>query len=124
VSGEPGVFETAFAEIEVPGWGPTSWLMGFAGRTGGLNNEHAISHVRFAMPTAEDLNFDGVLDACQCRANFNGSTGPSSGVSVQDIFDFLATYFAGNLRADFNGSATLSVQDIFDFLAAYFAGCP
>lgn len=26
--------------------------------------------------------------------------------------------------ADFNRSGTLSVQDIFDFLAAYFAGCP
>jgi hypothetical protein len=26
--------------------------------------------------------------------------------------------------ADFNGSSHISVQDIFDFLAAYFAGCP
>jgi hypothetical protein len=26
--------------------------------------------------------------------------------------------------ADFNNSGTVSVQDIFDFLAAYFAGCP
>jgi hypothetical protein len=26
--------------------------------------------------------------------------------------------------ADFNGSGLVSVQDIFDFLAAYFAGCP
>ena len=26
-------------------------------------------------------------------------------------------------RADFNCSGTISVQDIFDFLAAYFAGC-
>ena len=31
--------------------------------------------------------------------------------------------FAGDARADFNGSATVTVQDIFDFLAAYFAGC-
>ena len=43
-------------------------------------------------------------------------------VSVQDIFDFLADYFAGSLRADYNNSGTLSVQDIFDFLAIYFAG--
>ena len=27
-------------------------------------------------------------------------------------------------RADFNGSGALEVQDIFDFLAAWFAGCP
>jgi hypothetical protein len=26
--------------------------------------------------------------------------------------------------ADFNNSGAVSVQDIFDFLAAYFAGCP
>ena len=54
-----------------------------------------------------------------CRADFNRS----GAVSVQDIFDFLAAYFAGNPRADFNGSGAVTVQDIFDFLAAYFAGC-
>jgi len=54
-----------------------------------------------------------------CFADYN----ESGGVSVQDIFDFLAAYFAGDLRTDFNGSGALSVQDIFDFLAAYFAGC-
>jgi len=31
---------------------------------------------------------------------------------------------ANRCRADFNSSGTVSVQDIFDFLAAYFAGCP
>jgi hypothetical protein len=55
-----------------------------------------------------------------CPANFNGV----GGVSVQDIFDFLAAYFANDPRADFNHSGAVSVQDIFDFLAAYFAGCP
>lgn len=54
-----------------------------------------------------------------CPADFNCS----GGVSVQDIFDFLAAYFAGQPSADFNGSGTISVQDIFDFLGAYFAGC-
>jgi glucose/arabinose dehydrogenase len=54
-----------------------------------------------------------------CPADFNGV----GGVSVQDIFDFLAAYFAADPRADFNGVGGISVQDIFDFLAAYFAGC-
>jgi hypothetical protein len=54
-----------------------------------------------------------------CPADFN----ESGTISVQDIFDFLAAYFANDLHADFNGSGGLSVQDIFDFLAAYFAGC-
>jgi hypothetical protein len=48
----------------------------------------------------------------------------SGAVTVQDIFDFLAAWFAGLPSADFNHSGTVTVQDIFDFLAAWFAGCP
>jgi len=43
-------------------------------------------------------------------------------LSVQDIFDFLASYFAG--AGDFNGAGGTTVQDIFDFLGCYFGGCP
>lgn len=71
--------------------------------------------------------FQGIDIACGlpgnpttcCPANFN----QQGGVTVQDIFDFLATYFAGDFDADFNNSMTITVQDIFDFLAAFFAGC-
>ncbi len=55
-----------------------------------------------------------------CLADFNGN----GSVTVQDIFDFLAAYFASNPTADVNNSGGVTVQDIFDFLAAYFAGCP
>ncbi|MCC6322335.1 MAG: hypothetical protein IT438_12970 [Phycisphaerales bacterium] len=55
-----------------------------------------------------------------CPADFNNSGPPPT---VQDIFDFLAAYFALDLAADFNGVGGLSVQDIFDFLSAYFTGC-
>ncbi len=41
-------------------------------------------------------------------------------VQVQDIFDFLADWFAGG--GDFNADGTTAVQDIFDFLNAWFAG--
>ncbi len=54
-----------------------------------------------------------------CPADFNRN----GQVSVQDIFDFLAAYFGGEITADFNGNGQVSVQDIFDYLAAYFAGC-
>ncbi len=54
-----------------------------------------------------------------CPADFNGS----GTVSVQDIFDFLAAYFANEAAADVNHSGSVTVQDIFDFLATYFAGC-
>ncbi len=54
-----------------------------------------------------------------CRADFNCS----GSVSVGDIFDFLAAWFAGNPAADFNGLSGVSIQDIFDFLGAWFVGC-
>jgi uncharacterized repeat protein (TIGR01451 family) len=52
-----------------------------------------------------------------CFADYNHV----GGITVQDIFDFLAGYFGGNAIADINGGG-LSVQDIFDFLATYFSG--
>ncbi len=72
-------------------------------------------------------SFGGVGSACGtignpvgcCPANFNRT----GGLSVQDIFDFLGAWFAGDIRADFNASQALTVQDIFDFLGAWFAGC-
>lgn len=60
-----------------------------------------------------------IVQGNSCRADFNNS----GALTVQDIFDFLAGWFGGDPRADFNGGG-LSVQDIFDFLAAWFAGCP
>ena len=72
-----------------------------------------------------DLNGDGVVDeadlalATTCHADFNNS----GSITDQDIFDFLAAWFAGDPRADFNHSGAITVQDIFDFLTAWFAGC-
>ncbi|HMN40314.1 MAG TPA: kelch repeat-containing protein [Phycisphaerales bacterium] len=54
-----------------------------------------------------------------CPADFNCS----NGLEVQDIFDFLNTWLAGNPRADFNGVHGISVTDIFEFLDAWLAGC-
>ncbi len=56
--------------------------------------------------------------AC-CRANFNHI----GGVSIQDVFDFLAAYFAAAPPADVNGVGGVTVQDVFDFLGLYFVGC-
>jgi hypothetical protein len=53
-----------------------------------------------------------------CVADFN----QSGGLEVQDIFDYLNAWFAGDSLADFNGGG-LAVQDIFDYLNAWFAGC-
>ncbi len=61
-----------------------------------------------------DFSLDGT-----CRADVNNSLT----LTAQDIFDFLAAYFASAVTSDFNDSGAISVQDIFDFLDAYFAGC-
>jgi hypothetical protein len=67
-------------------------------------------------PFTETGGFWPGLNAC--RADFNGN----GTLEVQDIFDYLNSWFAGNAAADFNGGG-LAVQDIFDFLNAWFAGC-
>lgn len=54
-----------------------------------------------------------------CAGDFN-----ANGVrTVQDVFDFLAFYFAADPLADVNHTGQVSVQDIFDFLSGYFGGC-
>jgi hypothetical protein len=57
------------------------------------------------------------LTVCATDFNCSGTT------NVQDIFDFLNSWFAGDPRADFNGVGGINVQDIFDFLNAWFQGC-
>lgn len=47
----------------------------------------------------------------------------SGGPNVPDIFAYLSLWFAGNLRANFNGDCCINVIDIVDFLTAWFAGC-
>ena len=64
-----------------------------------------------------------------CPANVNHT----GGVNVQDIFDFLAAWFAGctgqpgppcnGINADFNGDNVITIADIFAFLSAWFNGC-
>lgn len=73
-----------------------------------------------------DLNYDGRVDcldlvrfagsAC-CRADWNAD----GTLSVQDLFEFLFSWFAG--RADFNQDGATSLQDLFDYLGQYLAGC-
>jgi len=67
--------------------------------------------------------FNGVASVCSsylcCAANYN----QDAGLGVQDIFSFLADWFAGRPRADFNGINGVDVGDIFAFLDAWFAGC-
>ena len=74
-----------------------------------------------AFTTAAGCNAAGNTASPCCRADFNHT----SGISVQDIFDYLSAWFSGSTSADFdgNGASSPTVQSIFDFLAAWFAGC-
>jgi hypothetical protein len=56
-------------------------------------------------------------NCCPADFNFSGES------TVQDLFDFLAAFYANDPRADINVSGNVSVQDIFDFLGHYFGGC-
>lgn len=71
-----------------------------------------------------DVNGDGIINAADldgiplCPADFNAS----GTVTIQDVFDFLVAWFAGD--ADVNTSGSTTIQDVFDFLTMWFAGCP
>jgi hypothetical protein len=56
---------------------------------------------------------------CICLADYDQINGPQ----VQDIFAFIADWFAGNPKTDINFDGTLTIQDIFDFLTIWFRGC-
>lgn len=94
-----GVYDGTFSMT-----GPT-WAGSVRGRT-------------FNVPAGAYVTYD--FDACSgaCRADFDCS----ATLSVQDIFGYLNAWFAGELRADWNGDG-LSVQDLFLFLNDWFAGC-
>lgn len=55
----------------------------------------------------------------RCAVDFDCS----GGVAVPDIFSFLASWFAGDQRADADGDLIIGVPDVFSFLGAWFAGC-
>jgi len=54
-----------------------------------------------------------------CQADVNGQ----SGLTVEDIFDFLGLWFTGDPAANFDGTPGILIDDVFAFLTAYFTGC-
>lgn len=60
------------------------------------------------------------LPAPSCPADWNGE----NGVTVQDLFDFLFLWFAGDPRADIFGNDGVGLGDLFEFLIRWFTPCP
>jgi hypothetical protein len=74
-----------------------------------------------SFPTGSSCNSGPISNAPCCYADYN----KTGGITVNDIFDFLADWFAGSPYANVGGNgapAPLVVQNIFDFLNDWFAG--
>jgi len=59
------------------------------------------------------------LSVGTCTPDFN----QDGTLSVQDLFDFLATWFAGTAEADYNGDGNVGIGDIFSYIGGWFGGC-
>lgn len=72
------------------------------------------------VPMLADCNAVGNNTTPCCKADFN----KTNGVSVQDIFDYLAAWFGSDPIANIttNGVGIPSVQALFDYLGAWFGG--
>jgi hypothetical protein len=76
----------------------------------------------FIPGTPASISIDGLpvpTPPAACAADFDHS----GMLAVQDIFAFVAAWFAQEPRADWNGQNGLTEQDIFDYLGAWFVGC-
>jgi hypothetical protein len=61
------------------------------------------------------------LPATRCPGDWNSA----DGVTVQDLFDFLAQWFAADPLADiYNTGDGVTLSDLFEFLVRWFAPCP
>jgi agmatine/peptidylarginine deiminase len=53
-----------------------------------------------------------------CAPDYTGN-----GLNIDDVFVYLNDWFAGSLRADWNGAGGVTLDDLFIYLNAWFAGC-
>lgn len=129
-----------FAMSTVPA-GATSTLS-FTAPGGGViaSLSNASQNRIIHLTTNGEYRFATTLNSGDLQPTTNGTVGPrsvniygglvcvadfdaSGSLSVQDIFGFINSWFAGSLAADTNNNGTLAVQDIFDYLTVWFAGC-
>lgn len=86
------------------------WVVNDAGAAGGT----ALSAVMQITPSCGQVG---------CSPSCIGDYNNDFSVSAGDIFDFMAAWFAADIRADVNGINGVTTQDLFDFLGGWFGGC-
>ncbi|MFZ4576615.1 MAG: lectin-like domain-containing protein, partial [Phycisphaerales bacterium] len=116
VTNAAGVTETAFSQLEIP-YTPFVGLIGFGGRTGGLNNNHDIDNIAIRVPGPRDLNGNGIPDICECLANWNND----GSVDGDDVIAFFADW--DNNNGDVNGDGGTDGDDVIEFFGAWDSGC-
>lgn len=108
---EQSGISTANGEVQMQGRGPglSYWFLNISPTADSLPT-----------PVQGELGPSVIrLHVQPCLVDWDGSFF----LSVEDLFRFLADYFASSVRADLDGSGTAGVGDIFMFLSLYFAGC-
>lgn len=87
---------------------------------GWMAGQSDFAHLSVAGYRAWALVAVEALQRAACPADINHDRG----LSVQDIFDYLAMWLAARAGADFDGSGgEPALDDLFGFLAAWFEGC-
>lgn len=85
-----------------------------------LESDTGVYQVTITSPCGSIMSEAVLLTVRPCvHADYNGN----GEVEVQDLFDFLNEWFAGDPAADIDGGG-VSVLDIFAYLDAWFIGCP
>jgi len=73
-----------------------------------------------AAGTQQDVNGDGVPDACQCLADIDGD----GELTLLDFLAFQNLFDAGDPQADLDGDGELTLFDFLAFGGLFDAGCP
>jgi hypothetical protein len=93
------------------------WVFGI-GETGELSQIGPLHNTGNRRPEMAIATWVPPASTCAADINNDGQVG------VQDIFDYLALYFANDPAADFDNSGAVALADLFAFLASWFTGCP
>ncbi len=71
-----------------------------------------VYHLAISIPSCTTITTIALVVPNRCPTDYN----LGGDINTQDIFDFLAAWFAGSPAADYNGVNGLEVQDVLEFV--------